>query len=66
MLEGILTARDIKYELDDQVLVSTLMTPKPDLIVAYPNVTLDEAKSIFKTNKIEKLPLINLDGSLAG
>jgi IMP dehydrogenase len=66
ILEGILTNRDMKFELNDQTPISNLMTPKTDLVTAYPSISLDEAKSIFKKHKIEKLPLIDQDGTLAG
>ncbi|OLS25988.1 MAG: Inosine-5'-monophosphate dehydrogenase [Candidatus Heimdallarchaeota archaeon LC_3] len=65
-LEGILTNRDMKFEINNETTVSALMTQKKDLITANPKVSLDDAKAIFKKNKVEKLPLINEDGILSG
>ena len=63
---GILTNRDIRFETNPKRLVSDLMTPLPRLITAPINTTMDEAKAILQKHRIEKLLLINNDGSLAG
>lgn len=65
-LHGILTRRDVVFETDEARPVSDLMTSKERLIVAYDNISLDEAKKILAKHRIEKLPLINRDGVLVG
>ena len=67
-LEGIITNRDIRslsrsgYE---STLVRDVMTPMP-LITGSPNLTKDEAFALLSKNKIERLPLIDEAGKLAG
>jgi len=64
-LVGILTNRDLRFENDTSKLISEVMTKAP-LITAKHGISLDDAEEIFKTNKIEKLPLIDENGKLAG
>ncbi len=65
-LVGILTNRDIRFQEERSIKVKDMMTPFEKLIVAYPPVTLDDAKKILQAHKIEKLPIIEKDGSLVG
>jgi len=64
-LVGILTNRDLRFESDLTAKVEDVMTKAP-LITAPHGISLDEAEKIFHTNKIEKLPLVDKDGKLAG
>ncbi len=64
-LVGILTNRDLRFENDYSKKVEEVMTKAP-LITAKAGISLDEAEEIFKTNKIEKLPLVDKDGKLSG
>jgi IMP dehydrogenase len=64
-LIGILTNRDIKYRQLTADPVSDVMT-KENIITGKPNIELDEAKQIMIKNRIEKLPITNPDGTLAG
>jgi IMP dehydrogenase len=64
-LVGILTNRDLRFEDDNSQKVEALMTKAP-LITARHGISLDEAENIFRQNKIEKLPLVHEDGTLAG
>ena len=67
-LEGIITNRDIRYlsRSDyESTLVRDVMTPMP-LITDSPNLTKDEAFALLSKNKIERLPLIDEAGKLAG
>jgi IMP dehydrogenase len=64
-LVGILTNRDLRFEEDTSKLIREVMTKAP-LITAKHGISLDDAEEIFKTNKIEKLPLIDENGKLAG
>ena len=65
-LIGILTSRDIRFRPSDDVLISELMTPREKLITATPLITAPEAKDLLMENRIEKLPLVNEDWTLAG
>ena len=67
-LEGIITNRDIRYlsRSDyENTLVRDVMTPMP-LITGSPNLTKDEAFALLSKTKIERLPLIDEAGKLAG
>lgn len=63
---GLLTRRDITLEDNLDRKVNEVMTPRKSLITARKGVTLDQAKSILHENKIEKLPLVDSRGNLAG
>jgi IMP dehydrogenase len=65
-LLGILTKRDYLFEENDDVRVRTLMTPRERLITGTPETTLEAARQIFRKEKIEKLPLVDAEGRLAG
>lgn len=65
-IEGILTARDIRFKTNTNVLVKELMTPKEKVITALNTITSEEALEILDKNKIEKLPLVDEKGKLSG
>lgn len=62
---GILTNRDLRFVEERDQRVCDVMTSK-DLVTAQPGTTLDQARQILRTNKVEKLILVNEDGTLAG
>ena len=62
---GILTERDLKYSGDPNRPVSEVMTSE-NLITASPGTTLAQASKILHDAKVEKLLLIEDDGTLAG
>jgi IMP dehydrogenase len=62
---GILTNRDLRFVDDRDALVGAVMT-KQNLVKAQPGTTLDQAREILRTNKVEKLILVKEDGTLAG
>jgi len=64
-LLGILTRRDVLFEDDDE-LVKDAMTPRKNLIVAEPGISMEEAEEIFKKYKVEKLPLVDRENRLHG
>ena len=64
-LIGIITNRDMKFETDMSQLISNVMTSK-NLVTGRVGTTLEEAKAILHTNKIEKLPLVDDSGRLRG
>lgn len=61
---GILSTRDWLYEDNEKKLVRELMTKK--LITAPFDIPFERAAEILKNKKIEKLPLVDKDGKLAG
>ncbi len=65
MLLGILTNRDLRFEKNFDKKVKEDMTKAP-LITAKKGTTIDEAEVLFHKNKIEKIPLVDDDGRLAG
>ena len=65
-LEGMVTGRDLRYIPDNSTLVKEVMTPIEKLITADASMGQREARKILYNNRIEKLPLINADGTLAG
>jgi len=64
-LVGILTERDTRFETNLDQPVFNCMTSE-HLITASKDTTLEEAKDILQTHRIEKLLLVHEDGSLAG
>ena len=64
-LVGILTNRDLRFEMNSKEKVGMVMT-KENLITAPEGTDLKKAELIFKKNKIEKLPVVNKQGKLTG
>ncbi|MHC4443826.1 MAG: IMP dehydrogenase [Planctomycetota bacterium] len=65
-LAGILTSRDLKFlPGTDNRNIDDVMTKK-NLVTASPDTTLEEAEKILHKHKVEKLLLVNPDGTLAG
>jgi IMP dehydrogenase len=64
-LVGILTNRDLRFEKDTRLSVSALMTSK-DLVTAPVGTTLEEAEQLLHRHRIEKLPVVDIDGVLKG
>ncbi len=64
-LVGILTNRDLRFEKNNNRLVSELMTTK-NLILAPIGTSLEQAKDILQGNKIEKLPVVDDHNNLVG
>ncbi len=63
-LVGIVTTRDLLVEDDDSKPVSEIMTR--DVVTAPVDTDLEQAKKILHNNRIEKLPLVDGAGKLAG
>lgn len=57
-LVGILTNRDLRFETDYGKKVDALMT-KDDLVTVPVGTTLEEARSILKNHKVEKLLVVD-------
>ena len=65
-LLGIMTNRDMRFQADDSVKVEDLMTPLSKLMTIKHGASLEDAKEIMHTNKIEKLPVVDDKGNLKG
>ncbi len=65
-LLGIVTSRDVLFAPEKDFLVSQVMTPRERLIVASKDETMEAARRKLYDHRIEKLPLIDTDGRLAG
>ena len=64
-LVGIITNRDMRFEVDMGKRVAEVMTKAP-LITAQEGVTADAALGLLRRNKIEKLPIVDGHGRLTG
>jgi IMP dehydrogenase len=65
-LVGILTSRDIRFKPPETTPVKDLMTPKEKLIVGNVGIGVEEAQKKLLDNKVEKLPIVNDDFTIAG
>lgn len=65
-LVGLLSSRDILFVHDDAIPVAEVMTPRGRLITAPTGTTITQAEEILQNHKVEKLPLVGSDGTLAG
>ena len=63
---GLVTTRDITLEDDLGLHLRQVMTKRKDLITAAKGVTLEKAKQILHQHKVEKLPILDKTGRLAG
>jgi len=64
-LVGILTNRDLRFEPNQDLTVSEVMT-KDNLVTVPRGTTLEEAEIILQNHKIEKLPVVDKKGILVG
>ncbi len=64
-LVGILTNRDLRFEADTAQPIADLMT-REGLVTVPVGTTLDEAREVLHRHKIEKLPVVDVDGFLKG
>ncbi len=64
-LVGILTNRDIRFESNDDLLVTERMTSK-NLITVPQGTTLEAAKEMLQKHRIEKLLVVDDNGVLVG
>lgn len=63
-LVGIITTRDLLFEHDDQKLVTDIM--RREVVSAPPGTSLRQAEKILHEHRIEKLPLVDAGGHVAG
>ena len=65
ILVGIVTNRDLRFEKNNNRLISEVMT-SDNLVTVSEGTSLEEAEVILQNNKIEKLPVVNKKNSLVG
>jgi len=65
ILKGIITNRDMRFESNMERKVSELMTYMP-LITAAVGTSAEAALDILRKHKVEKLPIVDAAGKLAG
>ncbi len=63
-LLGIVTNRDLRFEKDMMLSIKEVMTSKA--IITTELSDLDNAENILKSNKIEKLPIVDTNNKLVG
>lgn len=66
VLLGMVTSRDMWYIEDESTPVKDVMTPREKLATGTPGDSFEEALKILYTRRIEKLPLVDAGGKLAG
>jgi IMP dehydrogenase len=64
-LVGIVTNRDVRFELEGDTPIREMMTEE-DLVTVPVGTTLDEAVRILQEHKIEKLPVVDEENYLKG
>ena len=64
-LVGIVTNRDLRFQPDNATRLRDIMTTE-SLVTAPVGTTLDDAEAILQEHKIEKLPVVDDDGTLRG
>jgi IMP dehydrogenase len=64
-LVGIITNRDLRFETNNELKVSQVMT-KDNLITAPLGISLEESKKLLHKNRIEKLLVVDEKGRLRG
>jgi IMP dehydrogenase len=65
-VKGMITRRDMRFVSHNGQSVTEVMTPFKNLVTATPDTGLEEAQSILHEHKIEKLPLVDEEGTLKG
>jgi len=65
ILLGIVTNRDLRFELDGNLFIKDIMTTK-NLVTTNQETNLSQAAEILQQHKIEKLPIIDEHNKLIG
>jgi IMP dehydrogenase len=63
---GILTNRDLRFVRDDDQPISRMMTPREKLVTVAPGTELERCKDLLHRHRIEKLLVVEEDGTLSG
>ena len=65
-LIGIVTRRDVRFATDMDALVTSVMTPKQDLVTVKEGADPDEVRVLLHRHRIEKVLVVNDDFELKG
>jgi IMP dehydrogenase len=65
-LVGIVTGRDVRFESNLDALVSSIMTPKAQLVTVKEGAPADEVRALLHKHRIEKILVVNDDFELRG
>jgi IMP dehydrogenase len=65
-LVGIVTSRDVRFEVNLDATIDTIMTPKEKLVTVGENFELDEVKELLHRHRIEKILVVNGGFELKG
>jgi IMP dehydrogenase len=65
-LVGLLTRRDVLLAPDPLATIEKLMTPRDRLVTAPVDISMEEARLVLHQHRIEKLPLLDARGCVAG
>lgn len=64
-LIGIVTNRDLRFQTNKHLQIASVMTSE-NLITAQKGINLEQATEILMKSKVEKLPVVDADGTLEG
>ena len=64
-LVGIVTNRDLRFERDLNKRIDEVMTSE-NIVTTHQGTTLEDAAQILQEHKIEKLPVVDVNGRLVG
>jgi IMP dehydrogenase len=65
-LVGIVTSRDVRFEVNLDATVDSIMTPKQKLVTVGENFELDKVKELLHRHRIEKILVVNNESELKG
>jgi IMP dehydrogenase len=65
-LVGIVTSRDVRFEVNLDADVASIMTPKDRLVTVGEDFKLEEVKELLHRHRIEKILVVNDDFELCG
>ncbi len=65
-LVGIVTSRDVRYETNEDAVISSIMTPKEKLVTVKESSEPEAVKQVLHENRIEKVLVVNDQFDLCG
>lgn len=63
---GIVTNRDLRFETRHDLPVSAIMTPREQLVTVCEGTSIDEARELMHTHKVERVLVLNDSDELKG
>ena len=65
-LVGIVTSRDMRFENHVDAAVSTIMTPKAQLVTVLPSVDQEKVRNLLRKHRIERVLVVDENDKLQG